>query len=504
LLFIVILRIQVRKATNKVIQRENKLIESEKKFRSFIDNSPEGIFLVDENGKYLEINDASCNISGYSKEEFSKMTIFDLMLTENIDKDLKYFHNLITEGQVNFEIQGKRKDGSKRWWSIVGVKLSESKYLGFTRDVTERKLVENELVKLSSAVKQSPVSILITDLDGNIQYVNPRACELTGYSYEELFGKNPRIFKSGDLSPEIYKNLWETIKDGREWRGEFHNVKKNGDFFWEEAAISPVLNTDGEISNYLAIKTDISERKRFIAQLEKEIERAEASDRLKTAFINNISHEIRTPLNGILGFSELISNPDITEDERKDFLKMISKSSNRLINTITSYMDISMIVSGNQTVKMTEFNIKQFVIEIYNANIEKSKESNIDFILEEDEKQTIETIITDKNLLEKILNHLLDNSFKFTEKGRVVITYKLFDNKIKFEISDTGKGIESEKFNHIFNYFEQGDPNDTRGYEGSGLGLSISKGLVSLLNGSISLYSSQNSGSTFKVIIPIK
>ncbi|HBY01174.1 MAG TPA: hypothetical protein DEG92_01270, partial [Rikenellaceae bacterium] len=160
----------------------------------------------------------------------------------------------------------------------------------------KKKATEESALKLTKAVIQSPVSVIITDKNGNIEFVNPKFSEVTGYSYEESIGENPRILKSGKQSDEVFRDLWHTISSGKEWRGELENKKKNGDFYWEDISISPILNEYGKIVNYVAVKEDITDRKKLITDLIAAKERAEESDRLKTAFLQNISHEIRTPM----------------------------------------------------------------------------------------------------------------------------------------------------------------------------------------------------------------
>ena len=168
------------------------------------------------------------------------------------------------------------------------------------RAIDSLRVSEEQIHRLSQAIEQSPVSIVITDLAGTIEYANPKFCEVTGYAYDEIIGKNPRILKSGELSDEAYRDMWQTISSGREWRGEFHNRKKNGELFWELASISPIIDDEGTITSYLAVKEDITERKRAEREIIAAKDLAEHSDLLKDAYIANISHEIRTPLNVII------------------------------------------------------------------------------------------------------------------------------------------------------------------------------------------------------------
>ncbi len=496
-LFVFLLRKQVKKSLKIIIEREKVLIENEKKFRSYIDSSPEGVFITDETGKYIEVNKAASEITGFSEKELLSFTIYDLVKPERAKSDATIFSELKEKTRVYAEFEYLHKNGTYRWWALVGVKLSENRFLGFTRDITEKKATENELIKFSRAIKQSPVSIIITDLNGVIEYANPKTCELTQYQANELIGLKTSILKSGEYSNEIYKNLWETITSGNEWVGEFHNKKKNGDLYWEVASITPIYNKNGEKINYLAVKTDVTEKKAFIEELELAKTKAEASDRLKTEFMNNISHEIRTPLNGILGFAQLIADNETADSDKAKFIEVMESSSNRLIKTITDYIDISTIVTDNIEVKKDIFEINQIMKEIYDENLNVATSKKIDFRFIENEKIYV---LSDKHFLNKIIKHLIDNALKFTKEGFVEFGLIKKEKNIEIFINDSGIGISSSVLNKIRLPFQQGESYEKRGYEGSGLGLSIANGLINKLNGKLEIESEQRNGCKIKIL----
>ena len=233
-------------------------------------------------------------------------------------------------------------------------------------------------------------------------------------------------------------------------------------------------------------------------------EKAEASDRLKTSFINNISHEIRTPLNGILGFGQILADHDLEEEEKNRYLYILNESSERLINTVTNFLEISMITSGNQ-----EFEKKEFLPETIISDVAKHFQpacdnKKLNLIIEQSADLQDTLIYSDRELLFKIFRHLMDNALKFTAAGSIVIGCKRRGNELVFSVQDTGKGITDVGKNVIFNSFSQEDNSYTRGYEGCGLGLTISKGLVELLGGSIWVESAVEVGSTFFFTIPIQ
>ena len=240
-----------------------------------------------------------------------------------------------------------------------------------------------------------------------------------------------------------------------------------------------------------------------IIELEVAKTRAESSDRLKTAFMNNISHEVRTPLNGILGFSQIIAEPDLSLEEKQTYLGMLDECSERLINTITSYMDISLIVSGSQKVNRSNLDIRNLIHEQYDYFQNKCSDKNLELILRVPDNHSDFVMKTDKELLRKILSHLTDNAIKFTASGHIIIGYNYKDAELEFFVKDTGKGIDEEAKERIFDRFMQENISNPRSYEGSGLGLSIAKGFVDLLGGRIHLESEKGLGTAFFITLPV-
>jgi len=251
----------------------------------------------------------------------------------------------------------------------------------------------------------------------------------------------------------------------------------------------------------LSLEEKVKER---TFQLNEAKVRAEASDRLKTAFMNNISHEVRTPLNGILGFASFIVQPSLTDERKKQYLDILKESSERLLNTITDYMDISLIVSGNQNVNKEIIFLATILNEVYEKFKLPCAKKGIALTCEIPSLAEKLQISSDCTLLIKIMNHLMDNALKFTKEGGISICYTLKGSKVEFYVKDTGIGISAEAHKQVFDYFIQEDTSNTRGYEGNGLGLSISRGLVTLLGGEIWCESEKGKGSTFYFSIPFE
>jgi len=267
------------------------------------------------------------------------------------------------------------------------------------------------------------------------------------------------------------------------------------------------LHQQMEMHNQI-LEEKVKERTRQLEETNLELfiakDKAESSDRLKTAFIQNISHEIRTPLNGIIGFSDLLVDPDIPEIDKAQFITYIQESSNRLLNTIEDYVNIAMIVSGNMNVNYQTVDVNAVLRETKYIFEKSASERNIKFNLTISTDGIGATIETDILLFKRILYHLLDNAIKFTLEGTIDMGFEVQQDRVEFYIKDTGIGVEEEVKEKIFDIFIQEDIAMTRGHEGSGLGLSIVKGLLVLLGGNIHLESVKGEGSIFYFTLPIK
>jgi PAS domain S-box-containing protein len=490
-------------------QSEMALRKSESHLRTLIETIPDLIWLKDMNGVYLSCNPMFERFFGARETDIIGKTDYDFVERELADFFCGNDRKAMKAGKPtsNEEWVAFADDGHRAFLDTIKTPMYDFNgkligILGIGRDITERKLAETELVKLTRTVEQSPTSIIITDLDGNIEYANPKTLEITGYTKEELIGKNPRIFSSNEKSKSEYQQLWNTISTGNEWVGEFHNKKKNNELYWESASISPIINEKQEIINYLAIKEDITERKKFIEDLKIAKERAEESDRLKSAFLANMSHEIRTPMNGILGFTELLKTPKLTGNEQQKFIEVIEKSGARMLNIINDIIDISKIESGRVEIVISKTNINKQIENIFNLFKPEADNKKINFAFTTDLPSDKAIIETDKDKILAVLTNLVKNAMKFTQKGSIELGYEIKDKFIEFFVSDTGSGISHEQEEIIFERFRQGSESLNRNYEGAGLGLAISKAYVELLGGKIRMERNKEKGSTFRFTIP--
>jgi PAS domain S-box-containing protein len=386
--------------------------------------------------------------------------------------------------------------------------------------VLQRKKTEETLKKLSRAIEQSPATVVITDVRGRIQYVNPVFSTLTGYSAEEASGKTPRILKSGFHSKSFYKELWDTILSGRQWYGKFCNRKKKGEIYWEQASISPVRNERGEITHFVAVKEDITKLLEYEAELKQAKESAESANRAKSDFLASMSHELRTPLNAIIGFSEVLKEKyfgPLTE-KQEEYVTDILSSGKHLLELINDILDLSKIEAGKMTLELSSVRIADLVRQSLTMVREKAAKHGIALDLEIDSALEEIQIPADERKLKQVLFNLLSNAVKFTPDGgaiRVAVRHRAGGDVVsgaapgadllEISVSDTGIGVEPADQEKIFEPFYQVGQGQTNKPPGTGLGLSVSRELVELHGGILRVQSrGKNQGSTFLLTIPIE
>lgn len=480
---------------------ELSLKESEKRFKA-LHNASFGGIAIHDIGIIKDCNQGLSNITGYSIEELIGMDGL-LCIAKDSRKIVK--QNILSSYEKAYEVVGLRKNGEEFPLRLEGKMIPyEGKKLRAVefRDITEQKKAEDNIRKLSTAVKQSPSIVVITDTRGELEYVNPIFTEITGYTSDESIGRESNILKSGEQDSAFYKEMWKTIESGKVWKGQFHNKKKNGELFWEAASISAILNESGDVVNFIKIGEDITQQKIIDVELKTALEKALESDRLKSAFLANMSHEIRTPMNGILGFVELLNEPNLSKSQIGEYTSIINKSGDRLLNTINDIIDISKIEAKEMTVSTTGTSINQEFEELFSFFSSEVKQKGLSLLIEPSLPAEPLIIQTDNHKLHGILTNLIKNAIKYTEQGYVKFGYQLKKYFIEFYVKDTGIGIPKNRLKAIFNRFEQADISDKLVFEGSGLGLAISKAYVEMLGGEISVDSDLGKGSKFTFTIP--
>ena len=483
--------------------------------KALIEAIPGAFYMVDSEGQYAVWNTFQRDVV-VGKPDSEMMNTYAIDTIHPDDKALvaEKMTNILQHGsEESEEVKILIHGGPEfRWFRISGKKIifnGDPFILGIGSDITERKKAEekafksseNQLQKLSAAIEQSPAVVIITDPMGDIEYVNPMFTQLTGYSAEEVHGKNSRILQSGLMPKTLYEDLWHTILSGGIWRGEIQNKKKNGELFWEAAVISAILN-EGVVKNFVAVKEDITEQKQYLNELIAAKERAEECDRLKSAFLANISHEIRTPMNGILGFSELLKEPQLSGEEQTEYIGLMQRSGQRMLNLINDLIDISRIEAGETMVHIAETTVNELLRDIFTFFKPQAEAKGLQLKCTAGLSDSESIIVSDKSKIHQILTNLVQNALKFTRTGSITLDYTREGTMLMFSVSDTGIGIPLTMQNRIFDRFLQLNNSLTRAHEGSGLGLSISKAYVGMLGGTIRVESEEGKGSTFIFTIP--
>jgi len=363
----------------------------------------------------------------------------------------------------------------------------------------------------SLAVEQNPASIVVTDPNGSIEYVNPKFIELTGYTLEEVKGKTPRILKSGKHSDEFYKQLWATITSGPTWRGEFHDKKKNGELYWETASISPIKDKEGKIINFVAVKEDITERKQTEAKVEEQnkqirqqLEKIEELYKIKSDFTSTVSHELRTPLTAIKEGITLVADGSAgaLNDDQRNFLSIAKNNVDRLNRLINDVLDFSKLEAKKMPFNFALGDISAPVKEGVASNRMTAEKKGLEIAFEAQEG--LPQAVFDQDRIFQVVNNLIGNAIKFTEKGGIKISLGKVDEKIKVCVSDTGKGISTEDLPRLFVMYSQLGGVTGRKTGGTGLGLAISKQIIEQHGGAIWAESERGKGSRFCFTVPLK
>jgi PAS domain S-box-containing protein len=497
-----------QKLAQETIKKERQLL------RTLIDNIPFAIYIKDKEGRKLVANAADLKLM-YCQNEADIIGKTDEEIFDTAPEKGGYIEdmNVLNTGLplINKENKYLDPDGTEHWRVISKFPIRDENnqitgLVGIGRDITEQKKANTTIQKLTLSIEQSPSVVVITDTDGVIEYVNPSFTQVTGYKPEEAIGRTPNFLKSGQTPQETYQKLWNTITQGMIWRGELYNRKKNGTFYWEWSIITSLKNEQGHITNYIAIKEDISWRKQLESDLISAKEKAEENDRLKSAFLANMSHEIRTPLNSILGFAELLADPDMQDDleQRMEFAKLIMSSGTNLLHIINDIVDISKIEAGQVVLNIAPFTAQTIVTEVWNENKYRAQEKGLELIISEQMPTSPIELNSDALKLKQVLINFIGNAIKFTEKGSIELGISLEPKHATFYVKDTGIGIVPEAHERIFERFLQIEGAATRKYGGNGLGLAISKSLIEMLGGNIGMKSEFGKGSTFYFNIPIE
>ncbi len=498
---------------------EDALRLSEARFRGYFELPLEGRAISSPDTGWLDVNVTLCEMFGYTKAELTRMTWTDLTHPDDMAADLAQF-NRVLSGEIDGYTLDKRfihKDGHIIF-THMAVQCSRRPdrtvdyFMTVILDISDRKLMELKLqdalaeaMRFREALDRVPAYVYMKDPQSRYIYANQPTLDLFGCSAGELAGSDDSRF----FSPETVKRI--QIIDSRALNGEQvavenDTVDKKGirHVYWDVMAPIFAEPENKTIMGMLGISSDITERKQIEEELVKAKEKAEENDRLKSAFLANMSHEIRTPMNGILGFAELLKEPKLTGDEQQKYISIIEQSGTRMLNTINDIISISKVESGQMSVVISDTNINEQIEYLYSFFKPEADRNGIRISFKNDLPANEAVIKTDREKAYAVLTNLIKNAVKFTPAGSIEFGCEKKGRYLEFFVKDTGIAIPKDKQDAVFDRFVQVDIDDKRAYQGSGLGLSISKAYVEMLGGRIWVESEEGKGSTFYFTIPCK
>jgi PAS domain S-box-containing protein len=457
------------------------------------------VAITDEKGKITYVNDKFCEISQYSEAELVGQDHRILNSGYHTKEFFKDLWKTIGNGEVwKGEICNRAKDGSSYWVDTTIVPFLNEKgkpyqYIAIRTDITSRKKTKEqlkeslkELSDFKFALDQS-VIVAFTDEKGSITNVNENFCKISKYSREELIGQDHRILNSGTHSKAFFKDLWKTIGNGKVWKGEIQNRAKDGTLYWVDTTIVPFLNENGKPYQYLAIRNDITERKRTEEIIHRQDKLAAVGQ-----LAAGVAHEIRNPLTSMRGYTEFLSL-DETDPQRKEFLDIILDEIERVNNIVEEFM----VLAKPKAIELEEKNIIPVINNVVSLLEFEARKKNVRLHLEcQDEIIQVEC---DENRLKQVFLNFIKNGIEaMPNGGDLIVRTAINDKNVQISITDTGVGIPEEKLKQL------GEPFYTTKKNGNGLGLMVSFKIIESHNGKVYVESELNKGTTFNIILPAK
>jgi len=457
------------------------------------------VAITDPKGNITYVNDKFIEISKYSEAELLGENHSILNSGLHSKEFFKGMWKTIGSGQVwKGEIRNRAKDDSIYWVHTTIVPFLNSKgrpyqYVSIRSDITQRKQAETSLKEtlkevsdINFALDQSSI-VAFTDEKGIIKSVNEKFCEISKYTREELIGRDHSLLNSGLHSKEFFKNLWRTIGSGQVWKGEIRNRAKDGSFYWVDTTIVPFLNENGKPYQYLAIRNDITEKKKSEEMLHRQDKLAAVGQ-----LAAGVAHEIRNPLTSMKGYAEFLQM-DEQDPQRQEFLEIILDEIDRVNNIVEEFM----VLAKPKAVELEEKNIIPIVQNVVSMLKFEARKRNVK--LEFDADEDIVQIECDENRLKQVFLNFIKNGIEaMPDGGDLRVTTEIQDENVLISIKDTGVGISPDTLKKI------GEPFYTTKKNGNGLGLMVSFKIIESHNGKVYIESEQNKGTTFKILLPAK
>ncbi len=481
--------------------------KTEKELNSIFELSSDLICISSLMGKFIKVNPAFEKTLGFTSEEILTAPMFSLMHPDDIEPSKEIMKQKLQHGATVIEMENRYrcKDGGYKWLSWVTHPIPEEDIaFAIARDITDtrrtKQILENTVANLQAMIENTDDYIMIADEKGFPLFYNSNYKKIIENTLNIKFKPGIKPHKLSDDAKliKLWDGIHERVLGGEKFKIEFEWPLEGTTRFFE-FSFFPVTE-NGKVIGFAEHSRDITQIKEKQRELEKAKEKAEESDRLKSAFLANMSHEIRTPMNGIIGFSELLDDPETTEQKRKRYIEIIKKRSSDLLNILNDILDISKIEAGQLEIKSEEFFLNNMLDSLhifYKQKMVMENLEDIKFVIEPALINKPLKILSDESRIRQVLTNLIDNAFKFTEKGTIELGFVIEKNKIRFFVSDTGIGIPKHKQKAIFKRFIQDDNSTSRKHGGTGLGLAICKGLVDLMDGEMWVESEGRKGSTF-------
>jgi len=500
---------ETKQLLHKVKDQKNELIRSEAKYRAIVETAAEIIYKVNEQGRIIFINETAERITGYEIHELLQMQYDELAETDFRQMAIDFYNAQIANRTATsyLEYPILTKNGKKIWLgqsAQLSVNEHDKCELTFVSiDISLRRKVEEKLFreeeKYRNIIANINLGLMEVDNDDRVQYVNQSFCEMSGYSMSEILGNKASSLILDENGKKFIDEQFEKRKKGDSDVYPLPVRRKDGGLRWWLISGAPRYNDKGELVGSVGIHLDITDQKRLEAELKLAKQKAEESSKAKENFLATMSHEIRTPLNAIIGIAELMKMNAANRNE--DNMDTLCYSAKNLLALITDILDISKIDSGKIELTSTPVHLPELLHRICQVFQQGLENNELDVVLHQSPALP-KVVLGDELRLTQILNNLISNAIKFTPKGQVTISAAAENTqegrvRINFMVQDTGIGIKKKDLTRIFEAFEQADQGKLRKYGGTGLGLNITKKLLELLGGKISVASKPGIGTTF-------
>ncbi len=504
--------VRYRSMYRRLEENEEALRHSEQQYRSLIANLPGVAFRcqIDTDWTMLFISDAVERMTGWPARDFmsQKKAFASVIHRDDTQRITEIIEQALADGQpYMIEYRVIRRDGTERWVSESGSGVYDDNngnpiwIDGIIVDNTEVKLRNAEFEGIANAISRSLAEIEF-DLQGHILTANQNFLSLSGYRMDELLGRHHSVLcDPEEVNSDTYRNLWQTLREGRFTSGEFRRIGKNGQEFWIQGSYNPVFDPDGNPYKVIKFASDLTERHAMEQDLREAKLKAEQAAMAKGTFLANMSHEIRTPMNAIIGFTDvLLSEP--MEDKHRRHLNTVRNSARSLLTLLNDILDTAKMERGALELESADFSLRELCHQVV-ASLRISAQKKLLELKLEYAEEVPEFFKGDSMRLQQVLLNLLGNAIKFTEKGGVTLSVDIEEEEVHLVVSDTGIGIPEDRLQRIFDPFSQADASMTRRFGGTGLGTTIARQLVELMHGRILVESTLGVGSRFHVYVPL-